>query len=143
MSQPFYESDLTDEEWQQITALLPTAKPVGKQREVNLREILNAIFYRADNGIKWRALPCDFPAWQTVYGYFRLWVNLGVWEQINTALVREVRVSEGRSPEPSLAIIDSQSVKLGQKGVAGAWRLPPPHEAILRGRNTALMATKR
>lgn len=116
MSQPVYNSDLTDPEWQQIEPLLPAAKPVGKGREVDLREVLNAIFYRADNGIKWRALPRDFPAWQTVYGYYRLWVRLGVWEQINLALVREVRLQEGRQAQPSLVIIDSQSVKLGQKG---------------------------
>ncbi|WP_242050503.1 IS5 family transposase [Oculatella sp. FACHB-28] len=115
MSQPVYNSDLTDPEWQQIEPLLPAAKPVGKGREVDLREVLNAIFYRADNGIKWRALPRDFPAWQTVYGYYRLWVRLGVWEQINLALVREVRLQEGRQAQPSLVIIDSQSVKLGTK----------------------------
>lgn len=116
MSQPFYDSDLSDEEWQRIEPLLPPEKILGKDREVNLRDVLNAIFYRADNGLKWRSLPCDFPAWQTVYGYFRLWVKLGIWEQINYALVCEVRVSEGREAQPSLAIIDSQSVKLGQKG---------------------------
>lgn len=82
-------------------------------------------FLPQGNGIKWRALPCDFPAWQTVYGYYRLWVRLGVWEQINTVLVQQVRSSVGREAQPSLAIIDSQSVKLGQKG----------------GRNTGLMAT--
>lgn len=127
MSQPFYDSDLTDKEWQLIEPLLPAQKPVGKDREVSLRDVLNAIFYRADNGVKWRNLPHDFPAWQTVYGYFRLWVRLGIWEQINTILVQEVRTAEGRDAEPSLVIIDSQSVKLGQKG----------------GKNTALMVTKR
>jgi len=127
MSERYYDSDLTDQEWQQIKSLLPPKKPVGKLREVDLREVLNAIFYRADNGTKWRNLPSDFPAWQTVYGYFRLWVRLGVWEQINAALVQQVRVREGREPQPSLTIIDSQSVKLGQKG----------------GKNTALTATKR
>lgn len=127
MSQPYYDTDLTDEEWQQIEPLLPAEKPVGKEREVDLRDVLNAIFYRADNGIKWRALPSDFPAWQTVYGYFRVWVKLGVWEQVNITLVRAVRTSEGRDADPSLAIIDSQSVKLGQKG----------------GRNTALTVTRR
>lgn len=116
MSELYYDSDLTDEEWQQIAPLLPPEKPVGKEREVDLRDVLNAIFYRADNGVKWRALPKDFPPWQTVYGYFRLWVRLGVWEQINLTLVRVVRTSEGRDAEPSLAMIDSQSVKLGQKG---------------------------
>lgn len=127
MSQPYYDSDLSDEEWTVIEPLLPAEKAVGKLREVHLRDVLNAIFYRADNGIKWRNLPSDFPAWQTVYGYFRLWVRLDIWEQINRVLVQRVRVSEGRDPEPSLTIIDSQSVKLGQKG----------------GRKLALMATKR
>lgn len=127
MPQPYYDSDLTDEEWERIEPLLPPEKSVGKEREVDLRVVLNGIFYRADNGIKWRALPPDFGAWQTVYGYFRLWVRLGIWEQVNTVLVREVRLAEGREAEPSLAIIDSQSVKLGQKG----------------GKNTAPMAIKR
>lgn len=127
MSQPYYKSDLTDEEWAQIEPLLPPEKPVGKEREVDLRVVLSGIFYRADNGIKWRALPPEFGAWQTVYGYFRLWVRLGIWEQINTSLVREVRLAAGRDAEPSLAIIDSQSVKLGQKG----------------GKNKGLMAIKR
>jgi transposase len=125
MSQPSYKSDLTDQEWQTIEPLLPAPKAVGSGRKVDLREVLNAIFYRADNGIKWRALPGDFPAWQTVYGYYRLWVRLGVWEQINTVLVQQVRSSVGHEAQPSLVIIDSQSVKLGQKG----------------GRNTGLMAT--
>lgn len=116
MSPRNYDSDLSNEEWQRIAPLLPSQKPVGKLREVSLREVLNAIFYRADNGTKWRNLPSDFPAWQTVYGYYRLWVRLGLWERINQALVQQVRLQEGRQAQPSLAIIDSQSVKLGQKG---------------------------
>ena len=127
MSQPSYDSDLRDEEWRRIAPLLPPQKPVGKLREVSLREVLNAIFYRADNGTKWRNLPSSFPAWQTVYGYYRLWVRLGLWEQINQALVQQVRLQEGRAAQPSLAIIDSQSVKRGQKG----------------GKNMAWMATNR
>ena len=111
-----YGSDLTDAEWQRIEPLLPADKPVGRLREVDLREVLNAIFYRVDNGVKWRNLPADFPAWQTVYGYFRLWMRLGVWESINQALVGEVRQAVGRETEPSLGIIDSQSVRLGEKG---------------------------
>ena len=111
-----YSSDLTDEEWQIAQMLLPEDKPVGRLREVELREVLNAIFYRVENGVKWRNLPADFPAWQTVYGYFRLWVRLGVWQRLNNALVRRVRESVGREAEPSLGIIDSQSVRLGEKG---------------------------
>jgi transposase len=111
-----YTTDLTDAEWARIEPLLPPEKPVGRDREVDLREVLNAIDYRADNGVKWRNLPSDFPAWQTVYSYFRSWVRLGVWEELNLALVEDVRESVGRATEPSLTIIDSQSVKLGQKG---------------------------
>jgi transposase len=122
-----YTSDLTDAEWAKIEPLLPPEKPVGRGREVDLREVLNAIYYRADNGVKWRNLPSEFPAWQTVYSYFRTWVRLGVWEGINLALVEDVRQSVGRAAEPSLTIIDSQSVKLGQKG----------------GRKLESMATKR
>jgi transposase len=122
-----YSSDLTDAEWEQIEPLLPEDKQVGRLREVDLREVLNAIFYRVDNGVKWRNLPTDFPAWQTVYGYFRLWVRLGVWESINAALVKEVRQSVGRDASPSLALLDSQSVKLGEKG----------------GRKSELMGSKR
>lgn len=127
MSHTDYDSDLTDSEWQRIEPLLPPEKAVGKLREVDLREVLNAIFYRADNGIKWRNLPREFPAWQTVYGYYRLWVRLGVWEEINAQLVTQVRTAAGREAQPSLAIADSQSVKLGQKGV----------------KNTESMASKR
>jgi transposase len=127
MNYQYYSTDLSDAEWEKIRPLLPPEKPVGKQREVDLREVVNAVFYRADNGMKWRALPSDFPAWQTVYGYFRLWVKIGIWEQINAELVQQVREDAGREPQPSLVIMDSQSVKLGQKG----------------GRNKALTVTKR
>lgn len=127
MSHSGYDSDLSDGEWQRIEPLLPPEKAVGKLREVDLREVLNAIFYRADNGIKWRNLPREFPAWQTVYGYYRLWVRLGVWEAINAELVKQVRTAAGREAQPSLGIADSQSVKLGQRG----------------GKHTASMGSKR
>lgn len=127
MGERIYESDVTDLEWQQIEPLLPPEKSVGRDREVDLREVVNAIFYRADNGIKWRNLPSDYPAWQTVYGYFNLWVKLGIWEQVNLTLSQQVRLQAGREAEPSLVIVDSQSVRLGQKG----------------GRKLALMASRR
>jgi transposase len=123
----FYPSDLTDAEWEMIEPLLPADKPIGRPPEVHLRDVLDAIFYRVDHGIKWRAMPIDFPPWQTVYTYYRLWVRLGVWERINSTLVKRVRVQEGRDPEPSLIISDSQSVKAAQK----------------RGANTVLMAIRK
>jgi transposase len=81
-----YTSDLSDAEWEMIEPLLPEEKPIGRQREVDLCDVLDAIYYPADNGVKWRNIPGDFPAWQTVYTYFRSWVHLGLWEQINLTL---------------------------------------------------------
>jgi len=72
--------------------------------------------YVVDNGIKWRAMPHDLPAWQTVYGYFQRWSQSGVWEQVNQALRQNVRIQAGQEAEPSLGLIDSQSVKMAQKG---------------------------
>lgn len=71
MTRKPYLSDLKDAEWAVLEPLLPPNKPIGSPREVELREVVNALLYVADNGIKWRARPHDFPAWETVYGYFR------------------------------------------------------------------------
>jgi transposase len=116
MSRKPYPSDLSDAEWEKIQPLLPGANKLGSPRIVDLREILNAIFYRVDNGCKWRALPHDFPPHQTVYDYFRRWVKTGLWPKINQLLLKQVRVSQGRDEEPTLAIIDSRSVKGTSKG---------------------------
>lgn len=116
MTRKPYPSDLTDAEWETIQPLLPLPYAIGSPRTVDLREVLDAIFYWADNGIKWRALPQEFPPWQTVYGYFQSWARSGVWEQLNAALVLQVRTKAGREAQPSLAIIDSQSVEMTQKG---------------------------
>jgi putative transposase len=83
----------------------------GRPRQVDLREIVNAIFYVLRTGCAWRLLPHDFPAWQTVYGYFRRWRDSGRWEQLNDVLGETVRNEAERETEPSAAIIDSQSVK--------------------------------
>lgn len=66
-------SDLSDKEWARLEPLLPQQNGIGSLREVELREVVNARMYVTDNRIKWRALPHDFPVWQTVYGYFRRW----------------------------------------------------------------------
>ena len=116
MTRPAYPSDLKDAEWELIERLFPAPSAIGRPREVDLREVVNAIFYWCDNGNKWRALPHDFPPWSTVYGYFRRWVKTGLWEQLNQQLVGKVRLAEGRKAFPTLAIIDSQSVEGTQKG---------------------------
>lgn len=116
MSRKPYPSDFSDAEWEKIKPLLPEPNRIGSPRTVDLREILNAIFYRVDNGCKWRALPHDFPPHQTVYDYFRRWVKTGLWQRINQSLVRQVRLQEGRKETPTLAIIDSRSIKGTSKG---------------------------
>ena len=111
-----YDSDLTDAEWAMIRPYLPPHPPRGNLPWIPKREIVNAIFYVNKQGCTWRGLPHDFPKWSTVYGYFRFWRASGVWQEINDALRREVRVAEGRTPEPTAGIVDSQSVKTTEKG---------------------------
>ena len=106
-----YPSDVTDPEWAILEPLIPAAKPGGRPQEIERREIVNGILYVLRSGCPWRMLPHDLPNWSTVYLYFRQWKQAGIWEQVNAALRREVRVSLGREPEPSAAIVDSQSIK--------------------------------
>ena len=87
----FYPSDLTDVEWQLIEPLLPAESAIGHPRDVQLREIVNAIFYVQREGCTWRAVPGDFPPWQTVYGYLRLWQKLWIWQQVHDALRTQLR----------------------------------------------------
>ena len=106
-----YPSNLSLAEYEFLRDQLPDAKPGGRPREVDLWEILNAIFYILVEGVRWRALPGDFPAWPTVYTYFRKWRKDGTWLQIHDRLREWVRIEQDRQPSPSEAIIDSQSVK--------------------------------
>jgi len=111
-----YASDLSDQEWAILEPLIPKAKPGGRPRRVEMRQILNGIFYMLRSGCAWRLLPHDYPAWSTVYDYFRKWRNAGVWEQIVTTLRERLRVQAGRKATPSGVIIDSQSVKTTERG---------------------------
>ncbi len=106
-----YPSNLTQAQFELLNDLIPEPKPGGRPREVNMWEILNAIFYVLVEGVQWRALPGDFPAWQTVYTYFREWRQDGTWLQIHDRLREWTRIEQERHRRPSEAIIDSQSVK--------------------------------
>lgn len=128
-----YSSNLTREQFELLERLIPPAKPGGRPRSVDMWQILNALFYLLVQGCKWRDLPADFPAWQTVYTYFRNWRKDGTWVKIHDRLRDWVRVDQQREVSPSEAIIDSQSVKSaamvskavgfdGAKGIKGRKR---------------------
>ena len=116
MTRQPYSTDVTDIEWQYLMPHLPTPRLGGRPRVHSVREILNAIFYVLRSGCAWRLLPHDLPPWKTVYHYFRLWRVQGLWERPHAALHAAVRVKMGRDPQPTAAIIDSQSVKTTMVG---------------------------
>jgi putative transposase len=124
MNRKTYPTDLKDAEWAILQPRLPEAKPGGRPRSVDLREILNAIFYRERTGCAWDMLPHDFLPAKTVYEYFNAWSKDGTWQHLNGVLVRQMREKAGRDPEPSAAIIDSQSVKTTEKGANEVMMLP-------------------
>jgi len=116
-----YSTDLGDDEWAILEPLLaPRQGGKGRPPVIERREVANAIFYVLRTGCQWRDLPEGFPHWNTVYGYFARWRDDGIWERANDALRRRVRVRLGREPEPSAAIVDSQSAKTTEKGASAA-----------------------
>jgi transposase len=116
-----YPTDLTDAQWAVLEPLLPVPlcqTPLGGRPELHHRRaIVDAIFYLVDNGIKWRALPADFPPWQTVYGFVRRWRADHVSHDLTDRLRALIRAAAGRNPEPSAGIIDAQSVAESAEGI--------------------------
>ncbi len=108
-----YPTDISDEQWQLLEPLIPEPKPGGRPRTIDMREVINALFYILAAGCAWRLLPHEFPAWPTVYYYFRCWNQDGTWISINDHLREWIRISELRMASPSAASLDSQSVKTG------------------------------
>src|SRR6266581_639508 len=106
-----YPSTLTDEQWELLEPLIPPLCADATYHYHERREIVNAILYVLRSGCPWRLLPHDLPPYGTAYWYFRRWRDGGVWDQVLKELRMEVRIKQGRNPEPSAAIIDSQSIK--------------------------------
>lgn len=111
-----YPSDLTDAQWERLAPLIPPALPGGRRRTVDMREVLNGIFYLNRQGCVWRALPHDLPPWGTVSYYYRRWRRDGTWTVLHDLLREQTRRAAGRQTSPSAAIIDSQSVKTTEQG---------------------------
>ena len=111
-----YPSDVTDDEWAIIAPMIPPAKRGGRKREVDIREVFNGVMYVLSTGCQWRYLPKDLPPKSTVYRYFCHWGYTRTLERIHHALYVNCRDKLGRETSPTACIVDSQSVKSGEKG---------------------------
>jgi len=116
MTREAYPTDVTDEQWALLEPLLPAAKPGGRPRSVDLREVVNAMLYLLRSGCAWRLLPHEFPSWGTVWTYFRRWRDDGTLDRLHDELRARVREAAGRDRQPSAGCLDSQSVKTAEKG---------------------------
>ena len=115
-----YASDLTDEEWLKLSPFLENPSRSGPKSDVDLRLVANGVFYRLRTGCQWRLLPKEYGDWRVISAYWYRWSRNGVWERANAALREEARVAAGKKPKPSVAILDSQSVKTAQGGRCAA-----------------------
>src|SRR3954463_11834308 len=117
-----YPSDLNEAEWSLVASLIPPARRGGRRRSVDVRQVLNAIFYVLATGCQWKALPKDLPPKSTAHFYFMLWDWDGTLDRIHDALYVMAREAAGREASPTSAIIDSQSAKAAQKGASRSIR---------------------
>jgi len=111
---------LTDKQWSRLEPLLNEPRDErhagGRPRKYEQRRVVDAMLYVVKTGCQWRQLPSNFPPWKTVHEHFRVWRDSGVWERIGQTLRERGRKEGGRSPVPSVAILDSQSAKTALKG---------------------------
>jgi putative transposase len=111
-----YDSDVNDHEWECLEPLVEQQQGPGRKRTVNMREIINGLRYLTKTGCQWRMLPHDLPPWYHIAYYYYKWIHDGTLDYINDCLRIEIRIELGRKPEPSVAIMDSQSVKTVSSG---------------------------
>jgi transposase len=137
-----YPSDLTDAEWALVAPFIPPAKRGGRRRTVDVREVLNGIFYVLATGCQWRALPKDLPPKSTVHDYLTLWAWGGTLKRLHHALFVQAREQAGREASPSVAIIDSQSVRSAEKGAPVSTRRATTRARRSRARSGTSWSTR-
>ena len=120
MARHSYPTDLTDAQWALIDRYFPSQRKGGRPRQTDLRSVVDAILYLLRTGCQWRMLPSDFPPWGTVWWYFRRWRLDGVWARLHRALHRAARMKAGRRADPTVVIVDAQSVKTTERGAFAA-----------------------
>ena len=116
MARKGYDTDVTDAEWAILAPIVQPQRTMGRPLKLDLREIVNALFYWERTGCQWRLIPADFPNWTSVRYYFDKWTRDGTWMRINDSLRRKVREQAGRRAEPTAGVLDSQSVKTTESG---------------------------
>ena len=138
-----YPSDLTDAEWELVRPCIPPCKRGGRQRTVDLREVVNGVMYVLSTGCQWRAVPKDLPPRSTLHDYLGLWEWDGTLEHIHHALYVLCREQAEREASPTAAIIDSQSVKSAEKGGRRSTRTALMRARRSRARSVICWSTPR
>jgi transposase len=137
-----YPSDLTDAEWALVEPFIPPARRGGRRRTVDVREVLNGIFHVLATGCQWRALPKDLPPRSTVHDHLTLWARDGTLRRLHHALFVQARESAGREASPTVAIIDSQSVRSAEKGAPASTRRATTRARRSRARSGTSWSTR-